>query len=214
MAETKVKYIKKIVKFGNQELTLWSIDGTTWSTRRSELAAIKERQESQRITLSEIKNEVMSSQAESKNPADAESSDSGGVDEEPIEIDAEDYEDSEPDAAAESEDEGDGSTRPAARGQRAKGKAKKAVTAPPFVKQGHKATKAKPTAASPLNRKKTAVKVEAAKNRSVSAIKGVSSVSKTSKLEGKKAKPAAAKKVIVPRRAKAKSSLKLKKKAA
>lgn len=47
----KAKYISKVVKFGGKELTLFSIDGTTWSTKRTELEAIRERQEAQRANL-------------------------------------------------------------------------------------------------------------------------------------------------------------------
>ncbi len=51
----RVKYITKTVKFGGKELVLYSIDGMTWSTRRNELQAVKERHEAQRVTLNDIK---------------------------------------------------------------------------------------------------------------------------------------------------------------
>ena len=51
----KIKYITKTVRFGGKELTLYSIDGTTWSTRRSELMSVKERHEAQRVTMNDIK---------------------------------------------------------------------------------------------------------------------------------------------------------------
>ncbi|RIL00008.1 MAG: hypothetical protein DCC75_14115 [Proteobacteria bacterium] len=48
----RAKYLTKTVKFNGKEMTLYSLDGATWSTRRNELITIKERQEAQRISLS------------------------------------------------------------------------------------------------------------------------------------------------------------------
>jgi len=53
----KAKYLTKRVKFGEREVILYSLDGATWSTRRDELQIIRERQEAQRITLSDIKDD-------------------------------------------------------------------------------------------------------------------------------------------------------------
>lgn len=53
----KPKYLTKTVKFAGRNLVLYSLDGTTWSTRRDELQAIKERQESQPINLADIKDD-------------------------------------------------------------------------------------------------------------------------------------------------------------
>jgi len=41
-------YLSKTVRFGNNPLTLYSIDGVTWSSRKDELLLIKERQEQKR----------------------------------------------------------------------------------------------------------------------------------------------------------------------
>lgn len=58
MAENqKGKYLTKKVKFGGKTMVLYSLDGATWSTRREELEQIKERQEAQRVTLTDIKDE-------------------------------------------------------------------------------------------------------------------------------------------------------------
>jgi hypothetical protein len=47
----KIKYLTKIQKFAGQEVTLYSIDGATWSTRREELGEILERHERERVTF-------------------------------------------------------------------------------------------------------------------------------------------------------------------
>lgn len=53
----RAKYLTKTVKFAGQNLILYSLDGLTWSTKRAELQAIKERQESQRAILMDVKDE-------------------------------------------------------------------------------------------------------------------------------------------------------------
>lgn len=58
MAEgKKSKYITKSVKFQGKEVTLYSLDGFTWSTRKQELALIKERQERDKVSFAAIKEE-------------------------------------------------------------------------------------------------------------------------------------------------------------
>jgi hypothetical protein len=54
----KAKYISKSVKFGGKHLTLYSIDGFTWSSRKDELNAIMERHEQARINLAQLKGEA------------------------------------------------------------------------------------------------------------------------------------------------------------
>jgi len=51
----KLKYMQKSVKFRGAQLTLYSLDGMTWSSRKQELTHILERQETQRITFGQIK---------------------------------------------------------------------------------------------------------------------------------------------------------------
>lgn len=53
----KLKYLTKTVHFGSSTVTLYSIDGFTWSSKKHELTVIKERLENQRVTLGEIKSE-------------------------------------------------------------------------------------------------------------------------------------------------------------
>lgn len=43
------KYMTKVVKFGKENLTLYSIDGNTWSSRRQELTDIMNRHEQERL---------------------------------------------------------------------------------------------------------------------------------------------------------------------
>lgn len=44
----KMRYQKKVIAFGGKKVTLWSIDGITWSTRKNELLNVIERQEEER----------------------------------------------------------------------------------------------------------------------------------------------------------------------
>ena len=53
----KIKYLTKSVSFAGKEITLYSLDGLTWSTRRSELLAIKERQERDKVSFAALKEE-------------------------------------------------------------------------------------------------------------------------------------------------------------
>lgn len=49
MAGNKQKYLQKKVKFRGENLVLYSIDGDTWSSRKSELQEIAERHEEERL---------------------------------------------------------------------------------------------------------------------------------------------------------------------
>lgn len=71
----KSKYLTKVVKFGNKSLTLYSLDGLTWSSRRAELQAIKERQEANRVTFAEIKGETQ----EAEDKEESEEKEEGAV---------------------------------------------------------------------------------------------------------------------------------------
>ena len=53
----KIKYLSKTVAFGGKTLTLFSIDGQTWSSRKQELLEIKERQERDKVSFVAIKEE-------------------------------------------------------------------------------------------------------------------------------------------------------------
>lgn len=86
----KNKFLTKTVRFGTKTVTLFSIDGHTWSSRRSELHTIKERQEAQRVTLGDIKEE------DEQRPApEAAESDDG-----PVEVVSEDAAEESPTASA------------------------------------------------------------------------------------------------------------------
>lgn len=54
----KARLQKKLVRFGAKEVTLWSLDGVTWSSRKDELESIKERQESQKVTAAHLRGEA------------------------------------------------------------------------------------------------------------------------------------------------------------
>lgn len=49
MASNKQKYQQKKVKFKGENLVLYSIDGVTWSSRKSELEDIADRHEEERL---------------------------------------------------------------------------------------------------------------------------------------------------------------------
>jgi hypothetical protein len=53
----KPKYYTKSVRFGSSEVTLYSLDGLTWSTRKDELALIQERHEAQKVTVQQLRGE-------------------------------------------------------------------------------------------------------------------------------------------------------------
>ena len=47
----KSKYSQKTVRFGGKEITLFSLDGITWSSRKEELEAIMERHEQEKASF-------------------------------------------------------------------------------------------------------------------------------------------------------------------
>ncbi len=55
--ELKQKYLSKIVLFNGQKMTLYSLDGQTWSSKKIELSEIQERREQQRLALAGKKEE-------------------------------------------------------------------------------------------------------------------------------------------------------------
>lgn len=57
MAQQKKKpvYLTKEIHFGNQKLVLFSLDGATWSSRKSELLEIQERHEREKVKITDIK---------------------------------------------------------------------------------------------------------------------------------------------------------------
>jgi len=55
MSAKTLRYHKKVVSFGEDELILWSLDGNTWSTRKEELVNIQERHENERVTFEQIR---------------------------------------------------------------------------------------------------------------------------------------------------------------
>lgn len=54
----KIKYLTKKIRFNGKEMTLYSIDGCTWSSRRDELTQIIERHESEKLTFGEIRGQL------------------------------------------------------------------------------------------------------------------------------------------------------------
>jgi hypothetical protein len=53
----RIKYLSKTVAFQGKQISLFSIDGVTWSTRKQELLEIKERQERDKVSFAAIKEE-------------------------------------------------------------------------------------------------------------------------------------------------------------
>lgn len=54
----KIKYLTKKIKFNGKDMTLYSIDGCTWSSRKDELCQIIERHESEKLTFGEIRGQM------------------------------------------------------------------------------------------------------------------------------------------------------------
>lgn len=54
----KIKYLTKKVRFNGKDMTLYSVDGCTWSSRRDELTQIIERHESEKLTFGEIRGQL------------------------------------------------------------------------------------------------------------------------------------------------------------
>lgn len=125
MAEgKKLKYLSKTVRFQGKEISLYSIDGVTWSTRRQELSQIKERQEAAKVSFAAIKEENGETKVVAKGP-------SGSEDEDPIEEDSkrDEYEEFEEDVL----DHQDTESPPPVKAGKDK-KAAPKVAAPPPVK--------------------------------------------------------------------------------
>ena len=66
---TQTKYLTKVVLFNGQKMTLFSLDGNTWSTRKVELAEIKQRHELQRAELAGKKEELEAAALPGAEPA-------------------------------------------------------------------------------------------------------------------------------------------------
>lgn len=49
MPEKSVRYMQKKVSFNGSQMTLFSIDGATWSSRKDELETIADRHEEERL---------------------------------------------------------------------------------------------------------------------------------------------------------------------
>jgi len=58
MTQQREEYLTKTIRFGSGTMTLYSLDGQTWSSRPDELTNIKERQEQQRLVLMGKKEEA------------------------------------------------------------------------------------------------------------------------------------------------------------
>lgn len=63
MAASKSNYLTKTVDFNDSKLTLYSLDGATWSSRKDELQVIKTRYEESRVTFQEIRSGVINKKA-------------------------------------------------------------------------------------------------------------------------------------------------------
>ena len=53
-AKSKNQYLTKKVKFGGKDMTLYSLDGMTWSSREGELEEIQARHEREKVTINDI----------------------------------------------------------------------------------------------------------------------------------------------------------------
>jgi hypothetical protein len=58
MASKRDGIYHKSVSFGGKSMTLYSLDGFTWSSRKDELHLIEERREAQKVTAAQLKGEV------------------------------------------------------------------------------------------------------------------------------------------------------------
>ena len=63
-APNKNKYMQKTVAFNGKQMTLFSLDGITWSSRKDELAQILERHEQERANIGELKNRLLRREAD------------------------------------------------------------------------------------------------------------------------------------------------------
>lgn len=66
----RVKYLTKVVKFGKESLTLYSLDGNTWSSRRQELTEIMNRHEQERLKSIQAMGEPLEGDKGDESPED------------------------------------------------------------------------------------------------------------------------------------------------
>lgn len=71
----KVKYLSKSVKFAGKQVTLYSLDGATWSTRKEELHQILERQEAERVSFNQLLGEAKAKEGQEEETESAEAVD-------------------------------------------------------------------------------------------------------------------------------------------
>lgn len=91
---TQIKYFTKIVQFNGQKMTLFSLDGNTWSTRKMELAEIVKRHELQRAELAGKAEEAEAAAVTETEPVKSEDEDLREDDGKPFSI-SEDEDDNE-----------------------------------------------------------------------------------------------------------------------
>ena len=117
--KSKGKYLTKSVKFGTKTVTLYSIDGTTWSSRAEELEAIQMRHEQERVTFAQIKGEARPEAAEEETAEAEEAQPARRTSDEPTELIASDEElgddDEEMEDEADEAEEAPPQSKPAAR---------------------------------------------------------------------------------------------------
>lgn len=58
MASKRDGVYHKSVSFGGKTMTLYSLDGLTWSSRKDELQVIEDRREAQKVTAAQLKGEL------------------------------------------------------------------------------------------------------------------------------------------------------------
>lgn len=51
----KNKFLNKVIRFAGKDVTVYSLDGVTWSTRRNELVELQERLERERVSFAALK---------------------------------------------------------------------------------------------------------------------------------------------------------------
>jgi hypothetical protein len=64
----KAKYLSKSVKFAGKTVTMYSLDGATWSTRKEELHLILERQEQERASFNQLLGEAKAKEEGEESP--------------------------------------------------------------------------------------------------------------------------------------------------
>ncbi len=83
----KPKYLTKVVKFGKENLTLYSLDGNTWSSRRQELTDIANRHEQERLKSIQAMGENAEREKEEGPPEEEEENESSKEKEDEIDTD-------------------------------------------------------------------------------------------------------------------------------